>query len=146
MSVTRSQHQNIYPVLLRGVISEGGSGLLHDKNVPGSGSPWPDREGFPRLKGGVLATKVAHDPERCPEGESRARATPGTEIANHAPHFASDEASTDLVAGVLRCGAGVGSRGDVFLRFLPGGRALPCPGDVGLCGSQGDWPRGLFPV
>ena len=106
-------------MLLRGVISEGGSGLLHDKNVPGSGSPWPDREGFPRLKGVVLATEVAHDPERCPEGESRARATPGTEIANHAPHFASDEASTDLVAGVLPCGAGVGSRGDVF---LPGGR------------------------
>ena len=25
-----------------------------------------------------------------------------------------------------------------------GRRALPCPGDVGLCGSQGDWPRGLF--
>ena len=109
-------------MLLCGVISEGGSGLLHDKNVPGSGSPRPDREGFPRLKGGVLATEVAHDPERCLEGESRARSTSGTEIANHAPHFASDEASTDLVAGVLRCGAGVGSRGDVILRFLPGGR------------------------
>ena len=88
-------------MLLRGVISEGGSGLLHDKNVPGSGSPWPDREGFPRLKGGVLVTEVAHDPERCPERE---RADRGPLQALRLPITPPDKASTDLVAGVVRCG------------------------------------------